>query len=343
MDHLGVNPSPTAHPADLRPERPAQTVRLVENTLREGVETPGVRFSIDDRVRLARQLDKLGVDYIEAGSPGLSAAERDAVRAVVQAGLDAQVTAIGRVFQPEYNDACLEAGVRIIHLSVLTSDLGIEHVLRRPRPEIIDASARMVQQLKAEGVQVFFSATDGSRAQLGFLIDLAQALESAGVDAFVFADSMGVMSPPAMARTVEALRQAMTVAIDVHCHNDFGLGVANSLAAVQAGAEIVDVSLSGLGARVGNTNLAEFVVALQVLYGGKTNVRTEYLVETAQVLAAITGQPMHPGWPIVGERAFCSIEGLGLRTYPGPIADVLKSQLLRPELVGNREWEAARV
>lgn len=322
-------------PVDLSPAVPGP-VQIVDDTLREGVETPGFHFGLEAKLKLAAQLDELGVDYIEAGIPGAGPEEFAATRALARAGLTATISAIGRVYQPEYNDACLRAGVGAIHLAVMTSPAGIEHVLKVSRTRLIDSAATVVQGLKREGVQVFFSATDGSRAELDLLGDLFAAVSAAGADVFVLADTVGALSPAATATTVRYLRDRSTGTIGIHCHNDLGLAVANSLAAVQVGAGCVDVSLCGVGARVGNTNLGEFVTALRLLHGGQTRVRLDRLVATAELLAELSGQPVHPGWPLVGERAFAAVEGVGLRTYPGPVADLLANSLLRPELVGAR-------
>lgn len=313
-------------------------VKLADNTLREAEETPNVSFSIGEKIKIAKQLDILGIEVIEAGIPGRSTQDLEAVKAVAEQPMQAKVAAIGRIFQPKYNNACLEANVDIIHLSVITSKKGIEQVLNQKQESVIENSAKVVSELKKEGVSIFFSFTDGSRADLSFLKELCKVVEEAGADAIILADTMGILSPPKTRQLINFLASQVSIPISIHCHNDFGLAVANSLEAVQAGARMVEGSFCNLGARVGNANLAEFIMAFELLYKGKTSVKQVRLASTVKLIAKITGQYMNPAWPIVGKRAFRSAEGKGLRDLVN-IGELFKDLPLRPEMVGINNME----
>jgi len=311
-----------------------EQVKVFDTTLRDGEQTPGVSLTPDEKVRIARQLDKLGVDIIEAGFPISSKGEREAVKRIVREGLSAMVCGLSRVRREDI-DACLECDVDLVHTFVPTSDIQIEHTVKKSKDEIVELAVEAVSYIKDHGVPCLFSAMDASRTDLEYLTRIYREVERAGADIINIPDTVGVMIPSAMRMLAEKVIEAVNVPVDVHCHNDFGLAVPNTLAAVEAGAKEVQVAVNGLGERAGNANLQEVVMSLTSIYGVKTNINTRYLVETSRLVERLTGIKMPPNYPIVGENAFAHESGI--HTH-GVLSDTrtFEPGFMTPEMVGHR-------
>ena len=306
-------------------------VRIFDTTLRDGEQTPGISFTPDQKLVIARQLDKLGVDTIEAGFPVVSDGERKAVTAIAAAGLDAEVCALARCLKEDV-DAALACDVGCVHVFIATSDIHLEHKLKMTREEVLRQAVEHVQYAKDHGVIVEFSAEDATRSELEFLKRVYQAVVEVGADRINVPDTVGVITPRGMYHLVKELKQVVRVPISVHCHNDFGLATSNSLAGVEAGAEQVHVTINGLGERAGNASLEEVVMGLRALYGIKPNIRTELLVESSDMLERLTGITMPPNKAIVGDNAFAHEAGVhvhGVLAFPGTY------EPMSPELVGH--------
>ncbi len=312
------------------PER----VRVFDTTLRDGEQTPGVSLAGEEKLIIARQLDKLGVDIIEAGFPISSKGEKAAVSGIAKEGLDSTVCGLSRVLKPDI-DACLDCEVDLVHTFVSTSDIQIEHTIKKSKEEIVEMAADAVQYIKDHGAECLFSAMDATRTDLGYLIKVFKAAEEAGADIINIPDTVGVMMPPAMRRLTEEVEKEVKIPIDVHCHNDFGLAVANSLAAVEAGAREVQVAVNGLGERAGNADLEAVVMSLVSIYGVKTNIRTQYLYETSRLVERLTGVRMPPNFPIVGENAFSHESGIHTHGVLSK-SDTFEPGVMTPEMVGHR-------
>ena len=221
-----------------------------DTTLRDGEQTPSVSFTTEDKVIIARALDKLGVDVIEAGFPISSAGELDAVKKVAHLGLRATICGNARVLTPDI-DACLNSDVGLIHVFASTSDVQLKYSMKKTREEVYDMSIDAVDYVKDHGVRCLFSAMDATRTDLQFLLRICKGVESAKVDIINIPDTVGVMAPFKMYALIRAIKNAIRAPIDVHCHNDFGLAVANSISAVDAGANQVQVTVNGIGERAG--------------------------------------------------------------------------------------------
>ena len=306
-------------------------VRIFDTTLRDGEQTPGVSFTPDQKLLIARQLDRLGVDTIEAGMPVVSEGERSAVARIAKAGLEAEVCALARCTKKDI-DAALACDVDCIHVFIATSDIHLKHKLKLTREEALRQAVEHVEYAKRHGVVVEFSAEDATRSELEYLKKVYKAAVEAGADRINVPDTVGVITPRGMYYLVKQLKQVVRVPISMHCHNDLGLAVANSLAGVEAGAEQVHVAVNGLGERAGNAALEEVVMGLRALYGIKPKVRTELLVETSELLERMTGIPVQPNKAIVGDNAFAHEAGVhvhGVLEFPGTY------EPLSPELVGH--------
>jgi isopropylmalate/citramalate/homocitrate synthase-like protein len=306
-------------------------VRVFDTTLRDGDQTPGVSFTTDQKLLIARQLDRLGVDTIEAGTPVSSEGEKKAVAAIAKAGLNAEICGLARPIKEDV-DAALECGVGYVHVFISTSDLHLKHMLKMTREQVLRQAVEHVEYAKDHGVTVEFSAMDATRTDLGFLKQIYRATIEAGADRINVPDTVGVITPRGMNYLISQLKPIIKVPISVHCHNDLGLATANSLAAVEAGAEQVQVAVNGLGERAGNASLEEVVMALRALYGAKLNIRTKLLAETSDLVERLTGILVPPNKAIVGENAFAHVSGIhahGVLEFPGTYEPI------SPELVGH--------
>ena len=304
-----------------------------DTTLRDGEQTPGVSFTAEDKVTIARALDKLGVDVIEAGFPISSTGELDAVKKVAQLGLHATICGNARVLTPDI-DACLNSDVGLIHVFASTSDVQLKYSMKKTREEVYEMSIDAVDYVKDHGVRCLFSAMDATRTDLQFLLRICKGVESAKVDIINIPDTVGIMAPFKMYALIRAVKNAIQSPIDVHCHNDFGLAVANSISAVEAGANQVQVTVNGIGERAGNADLAQTVMSLHSIYNMRSNIMTKYLLETSRLVERYTKINLQPNTPIVGENAFSHESGIHSR---GVIArtDTFEPGIMTPEMVGH--------
>lgn len=306
-------------------------IRIFDTTLRDGDQTPGVSFTPNQKLLIARQLDKLGVDTIEAGTPVSSAGEMEAVTSIAKAGLNAEICALARPVKEDV-DAALECEADCIHIFISTSDLHLKHMLKMTREQVLQQSIKYVGYAKNHDVVVEFSAMDATRTDLKFLKQIYQAVIDAGADRINVPDTVGVITPRGMYYLISQLKPIIKVPISVHCHDDFGLATSNSLAAVEAGAEQIQAAVNGLGERAGNASLEEIVMSLRALYGIKPNIRTELLVETSDLVERLTGIMVPPNKAIIGDNAFSHVSGIhahGVLEFPGTYEPI------SPELVGH--------
>jgi len=309
-------------------------ISIFDTTLRDGEQMPGISFPLKFKIQIAKQLNKLGVDIIEAGFPAASKGEFEAVKEISKLGLDSKICGLARIVKEDI-DSALNAEVDMVHVFVPTSKIQVEHTMKMSREEIIDKAVECVEYVKSHGVLCMFSAMDATRTEIEYLKRIYKAVEDAGVDIVNVPDTVGIATPFKFYELIKELKNHLSVPIDVHCHNDFGLAVANSYAAVIAGADEVQVTVNGIGERAGNANLAEVVMILHALEGFKTNIRTEYLVETSELVERLTGIKLPPNTPIVGDNAFSHESGIhahGVLKEPA----TFEPGVVTPEMVGHR-------
>ncbi|MEM3386358.1 MAG: 2-isopropylmalate synthase [Nitrososphaerales archaeon] len=309
-------------------------IRIFDTTLRDGEQTPGVTLTSEDKLEIARQLDKLGVDTIEAGFPVASKGEAEAVRMIAKEGLTAEVCGLARVEKSDI-DAALSSDVNCIHLFIATSDIHLNYKLKMSRQQALEKAIQGVEYAKKHGVKVEFSAEDATRTEPQVLKEFYRAVVDAGADRLDIPDTVGVSTPSRMAMLVREVKSVVDVPIAVHCHNDFGLAVANSIAAVEAGASEVHVTVNGLGERAGNASLEEVVMALHNLYMKKTKINTKLIYETSRLVSKLTGVIVQPNKAIVGDNAFGHESGIhthGILSLP------FTYEPLDPEVVGRTRW-----
>ncbi len=308
-------------------------IAVFDTTLRDGEQTPGVSLPVSYKIQIAKQLDKLGVDVIEAGFPSASKGEFEAVKEIANLGLNAKICGLARMVKGDI-DAAIKADVDMVHIFIPTSKIQVEHTIKKSREEIIEISVECVEYVKSHGLECMFSAMDATRTEMDYLKRIYKAVEDAGVDIVNVPDTVGIATPFKFYDMIKELKDHLKVPIDVHCHNDFGLATANTYAAVLAGADEVQVTVNGIGERAGNAALEE-VVALLYAEGFKTNVRMEYLVETSRLVERLTGVKLPPNKPIVGENAFSHESGIHAH---GVLKDArtFEPGIITPEMVGHK-------
>jgi isopropylmalate/homocitrate/citramalate synthase len=273
------------------------TVRILDTTLRDGEQTPGISLTPEQKMSIATMLDDLGVDTIEAGFPITSAGERKAARMIASSGLDAKVICLARAETGDI-EKVIDCGVSGVHIFISSSDIHLRDQLKVSREEMMEKAGKSVEFAKAHGLEIEFSAMDATRTETSHLIEVAGVVKDAGATMFDIADTVGICTPERMRGLVHAIGST-GIDVSVHCHNDFGLAVANSIAAVDAGAKQVHVTLIGIGERAGNTSLEEFVMAAQRLYGYSTGIRIEMLARACSFVSGIAGFPIPVNKPIV--------------------------------------------
>jgi len=311
--------------------RMPERVKILDTTLRDGEQTPNVALSSEDKVKIAQALDELGVDIIEAGFPINSEGEADAVKKISAAGLKAEICSLCRA-SPQDIDAALAADVDSVHIFLATSKTHLEKKLKITQEEARDKAVASVQYAKDHGLITEFSCEDGTRTELSFLNVVHKAIQEVGVDRIDIPDTVGVMTPTAMTQFVAEIKKNVKVPLAVHCHDDFGLSVANSLAGVLGGAEEIHVTINGLGERAGNAALEEVVMGLQAFYNVKTNINTRKMAFVSRLVSQLTGIAVPPNKAIIGENAFSHESGIHVH---GVLSECSTYEPMRPELVGK--------
>lgn len=309
------------------PER----VKILDTTLRDGEQTPNVALSSEDKLKIAQALDELGVDIIEAGFAINSEGEAEAIKLIANAGLKSEICSLCRASIVDI-DAALKCDVDSVHIFLATSKVHLEKKLKITREEAMDKAVTAVQYAKDHGLIAEFSCEDGTRTDLDFLGVVHKAIEDAGVDRIDIPDTVGVMTPMAMAQFVSEIKKSTRVPLAVHCHDDFGLSVANSLAGVLGGAEEIHVTINGLGERAGNAALEEVVMGLLAFYNVKTNINSRKMAFVSRLVSQLTGIAVPPNKAIVGENAFSHEAGIHVH---GVLSDSSTYEPMRPEIVGK--------
>lgn len=306
-------------------------IKILDTTLRDGEQTPGVSLTPDEKLRIAIKLNELGVNIIEAGSAITSDGEREGIKKVVKEDLDAEICSFARAVKVDV-DAALECGVDSVHLVVPTSDLHIKHKLRKTREEVKDMALDTIEYSVDHGLLVELSAEDSTRSDFEFLTQLFREGIGVGANRICACDTVGVLTPEKSNDFYNKLAE-LDIPLSVHCHNDFGLAVANTLSGLQAGASEAHVTVNGIGERAGNASLEETVVSLYSLYNTRTDINIEMLYEVSKMVSRITGLYLQPNKAIVGENAFAHESGIHA---DGVMKKAETYEPITPELVGHK-------
>ncbi|MEM2238323.1 MAG: hypothetical protein QXR26_06115 [Candidatus Caldarchaeum sp.] len=307
-------------------------IEIHDVTLRDGEQTPGVVLKADEKLDIAKALDELGVHRIEAGMPVVSKEDFIAVKQIANEGLRAKVFGFARLVKEDI-DAAVEADVAGI---VTEGPVGVPKLMQFgwKAEDVVTKALEHVDYAKDHGLYTVFFGVDGTRADLSFLKHVyRKVVEEAKADAVAVVDTFGCATPEGFRYLVGEIVESVSVPVEVHCHNDFGMGTAVSIAGLSAGASVVHVSVNGIGERAGNASLEEVALSLELLYGRKLGLKYEKLVEVSKLVERMTRFSLAANKPVVGERVFTRESGISVA---GWIKYHLGSEAFLPELVGNR-------
>jgi homocitrate synthase NifV len=305
-------------------------VYIDDTTLRDGEQTAGVVFANEEKLRIAKLLDEVGVHQIEAGIPTMGGAEKEAVRQIAHMDLNCSVLAWNRAVKEDIQ-ASLECGVDAVAISMSASDIHIEHKLRESREWVLESVKQAVLFAKEANVYVSVNAEDASRADMEFLLSFARTARDAGADRLRFCDTLGILDPFNAFMKIKTLIDVTGMDVEMHTHNDFGMAIANAIAGIRAGARFVNTTVNGLGERAGNAALEELVMALMLVEGVKLDLHTEGFRQLSEYVAQASDRVI-PNWkPIVGNNLFVyGNENWAALTLDDPTA----YELFSPEQVG---------
>ncbi|MDD1718915.1 MAG: 2-isopropylmalate synthase, partial [Methanoregulaceae archaeon] len=307
----------------------AEKLRFFDTTLRDGEQTPGVSLNPSEKLEIATSLAAIGVHVVEVGSAAASEGEREAIRLISDAGIGAEVCTYVRAVRQDI-DYAADFGADSIHLVIPVSDLHIQKKLRKSREEVCRMAFDAVEYAKGRGLVVELSGEDASRADQGFLRDVYLGGVERGADRLCFCDTVGLLTPE---RAAELIPPLCVAPLSIHCHDDLGFALANTMAALRAGAGCAHVTVNGLGERAGNTPLEELVMSLEILYGYRTGIVTEDIYHVSTLVSRLTGVALPVNKAIVGEMAFTHESGVHAH---GVLREPSTYESVRPELIGRR-------
>jgi 2-isopropylmalate synthase len=325
----------------------AEKIAIFDTTLRDGEQSPGCSMNLKEKIRLAKKLEDLGVDIIEAGFPIASEGDFLSVKAVSEACSKTTVAALCRTVETDVLraiEALKSAKKSRIHTFIATSDIHLEYKLKKTRDEVKEMTRHAIRLAKANADEVEFSAEDATRSDLDYLCEVLDIAVAEGATVLNIPDTVGFCLPTEYAEVIRTIKQRVVgdrndIIISVHCHNDLGLAVANTLAAIEAGARQVECTVNGIGERAGNAALEEVVMALAVRSDKlpyTTNVQTNQLYPISQLLSSIISFGVQPNKSIVGRNAFAHEAGIHQH---GVLSNPLCYEIMTPESVGVPKTE----
>ena len=325
-----TDPNYYAEEYNMVKEKPRK-ISVLDSTLREGEQHPGVSFTNKQRIQIAWMLDYFGVDQIEI-SPVVSSDHTEATKTIIKQGLKADIVAHGRALTDDI-DISLKCDASWVAAYLGISDIHMKDKLKISRTEALERAVRTVEYAKSHGLKIRFTVEDGSRADPAFLIKVCKAIQEAGVDRISLPDTVGVLRPIGMYNFVKRVRDEIDVPLDAHVHNDIGFALANAFASCEAGVNQIHTTIDGIGERTGIPSLAETSVALTYLYKSPNDFRLDMLVDLSKLIEQYTTLKPYDSKPIVGSSAYKHKAGTHL-------AAILKNpaayEPIPPRTVGNR-------
>ncbi len=309
-----------------------EKIVIYDSTLRDGEQMPGVRFTPEQKVEIATKLSEIGVPQIEAGYPAVSDQEMKAVKMIAELGLDSDTLCLARTVKEDI-DAAADCGVDMVLLFIATSDLHLRYKLRMTREEVLRRATTAVEYAHARGLKTSLSTEDSTRSDIGFMLSVYHASEKAGVSRLGITDTVGCASPDAISYVVGKIRAETKAPLAAHLHDDFGFALANSISALNAGAEAITTTVGGIGERAGNVPLEQFVMALKHLYKRDIGIKTEQFGELSSLVFKYANLPVPLNQPWIGANPFSHESGIH-------VAAILNCPMtyepVNPGEVGNR-------
>ena len=309
----------------------ADKIYIFDTTLRDGEQTPGVALTVDEKMQIAQKLNNLGVDKIEVGFPASSKGEIESAKRINSLSLDSTLVGLARSLERDI-DAVIESDLDYVHTFIGTSPLHRDYKFKMSKPAILETAVNAVEYAKDHGLTVEFSAEDATRTERDFLFEVFNSVVDAGADFLDVPDTVGVLTPVFTRELITDIRNNFSAPISVHFHNDFGLATANSLTAIECGANQAHVTVNGLGERTGNCSLEELVITLKVAYGIDLGLDTTRLYSLSHLVGRFTGVKMPVNKPIVGDNAFAHESGIHVH---GILNNANTYEPMSPELVGH--------
>ena len=310
-----------------------EKVYIFDTSLRDGEQAPGISFTIQEKIKIAKRLDKIGVDIIEAGMPIVSKGDFESCKQISALGLNCEVLGLARIARVDI-DKVIEAEMNSIHVFIATSDLHLKNKLKMTREEVLGAITTEIEYAKDHfGKNIEFSAEDATRTDLDFLIKANKTAIEAGATRINIPDTVGTVTPAGYKYIIDQnIKQFPSdIRVSLHCHNDFGLATANTLAGVEVGATQAHTTVMGIGERAGNASMEEVVTALYALYGIKTNVDLKEIYHTSKLMEQLSKMSIPPNLPLVGSNAFRHESGIHAHAV---IMNPRTYEPFTPELIG---------
>ncbi|MCS3901377.1 (R)-citramalate synthase [Methanococcus voltae] len=309
----------------------SKKVVVFDTTLRDGEQTPSISITPSNKLEIAMELDKLGVNIIEAGSPITSKGEREAIKQIINQKLNAEICSFVRAL-PLDIDKALECNVDSVHIVIPTSEIHMKYKMKKSKEEIVESALNSIEYAKEHGLIVELSAEDATRSESDFLIELFKTAEEYKIDRACICDTVGILTPDKSSLLVKKIVENIKTPLSIHCHNDFGMATANTVAGINAGAKECHVTVNGLGERAGNAPIDEVVMTLDKLYGIKSDINHSQLSKTSRLISKLVKVPIPANKSIVGENAFSHEAGIHV---DGLIKNTSTYEPILPEEVGN--------
>jgi len=286
-----------------------EKIVIYDSTLRDGEQMPGVRFTPEQKVEIATKLSEIGVPQIEAGYPAVSDQEMKAVKMIAELGLDSEILCLARTTQEDI-DAAAACDVDMVLLFIATSDLHLRYKLKMTREEVLRRATNAVEYAHARGLKAGLSTEDSTRSDIGYMLTIYHSVEKAGAARLGITDTVGCASPDAISYVVKKIRAETKAPLAAHLHNDFGLALANSIAALDGGVEAITTTVGGIGERAGNVPLEQFVMALKHLYKRDLGIKTDQFGELSRMVFQYANLPVPLNQPWIGANPFSHESGI---------------------------------